>query len=345
MPGTAETIGVGVLGAGSFCTGVILPALGAIPGLALRGICSQGGLNARTVADRWKFAYCTSDVNAILNDPQTQCVLITTRPDSHADLICAALEAGKHVFVEKPLAVSLAQLALLRKAVAAHPSQVLMVGFNRRFAPFMRQAKEFLGRRSGPLTAVYRVNAGALLPGDWQRDAEQGGGRIVGECGHFVDTLSYLADSPPTEVSASGVAAEGDASPSEDAAMTIRFADGSVGVVVYTTHGSPAFSKERLEIFANGAVAVIDDFRKLELYRAGTRKKRTEWLKQDKGHQTEIAAFLRSAREGTAEMTSDAAFQATLCTLLAVESMRAGVPQAVSGRLLETEPELEESPL
>jgi len=343
-PGDTGGTGVGVIGSGSFCTGAILPALGSIPHLVLRGVCSQGGLSARRVADRWKFQYCTSDPDAILNDAQTQCVLISTRPDSHARLICAALEAGKHVFVEKPLAVTLDQLRCIRKVASAHPTQVLMVGFNRRFAPFARQAKEFIRRRSSPLMAVYRVNAGVLPPNDWQHDPEQGAGRIVGECGHFVDVLSYLADALPTQVFASSLSGnESDVSARENAAVTIRFADGSVGVVVYTTHGSPAFSKERLEVFADRSVVVIDDYRKLELCRVGTRKKQTDWLKQDKGHRAEITAFIRSVRKGACEVPSNDAFQTTLCTLLAMESMRSSQPHVMSAHLLEgPEQEIEE---
>ncbi|MGB6132615.1 MAG: bi-domain-containing oxidoreductase [Acidobacteriaceae bacterium] len=334
-----SVIGVGLIGSGNFATGVILPALGAVQGVALRGICSQRGLSSRSVGDRWKFDYCTSDSDALLRDANIDCVLICTRPDSHAALICSALEAGKHVFVEKPLAVSLEQLRTIRRVAAAHPAQVLMVGFNRRFAPYVRDAKKFIERRSGPLMAIYRVNSGYLPPSDWQHDPEQGSGRIVGESGHFVDTLCYLTGSAPSEVFAASIAGEGNSlCESENASLTLRFADGSVGVVVYTTHGSPAFSKERLEIFVDHSVAVIDDFRQIEFVGNGTRKKRRDRLSQDKGHTAEIAAFMRAVRQGTPEVSAAEYFQTTLCTLLAVESLGSGRPQQVSADLLEVIP-------
>jgi predicted dehydrogenase len=211
-----------------------------------------------------------------------------------------------------------------------------MVGFNRRFSPYVREAKKFVERRSGPLMAVYRINSGRLPPNDWQLDVEQGGTRIIGECGHFLDTLCYLTGCVPAEVFASAISGEGKRSDaSENAALTVRFTDGSVGVIVYTTQGSPAFSKERLEVFVDGSVAVIDDFRHIELIRNEKRKKRKDWLKQDKGHTAEIKAFIQAVRAGSSPVTSHDYFQTTLCTLLAVESMASGQPQGVSLQILE----------
>ena len=184
--------------------------------------------------------------------------------------------------------------------------------------------------------ATYRINSGYLPPTDWQRDAEQGGGRIIGECGHFLDTLCYLTGGVPSGVFASSISGEGKGSdPSENAALTVRFTDGSVGVVVYTTHGSPAFSKERIEVFADGSVAVIDDFRQIELIRNGKRQKRKDWLKQDKGHTAEIEAFIQAVRAGISPVKPHDYFQTTLCTLLAVESMASGQPLEVSANILE----------
>jgi predicted dehydrogenase/threonine dehydrogenase-like Zn-dependent dehydrogenase len=329
-------LGIGVIGSGNFGSAVILPALQGQRGIDLRGICSQRGLSARSVGNRWKFDYCTSDPEAILNDDRTHGVVICTRPDSHAELICAALEAGKHVFVEKPLAVSLEQLREIRRAVAAHPSQVLMVGFNRRFAPFTREVAKFMERRGGPLMAVYRVNAGYLPPEDWQHDAEQGAGRIVGESGHFLDTLCYLTGSTPEEVFATSISGKSrELCAFENASLNLRFADGSLGVILYTTHGSPAFSKERLEVFADGSVAVIDDFRHLELVKKGSRRKQNNRLGQDKGHAAELAAFLEGVRKGGSPVDPEVYFQITLCTLQAVESLRSGQPEKVAAGLLD----------
>jgi predicted dehydrogenase len=184
--------------------------------------------------------------------------------------------------------------------------------------------------------AIYRINSGYLPPADWQRDPEQGGGRIVGECGHFLDTLCYLTGAVPVEVFASSISGQGEETDaSENAALTVRFTDGSVGVILYTTHGSPAFSKERIEVFADGSVAVIDDFRQIELVRNGKRKNRKDRLKQDKGHAAEIEAFIQAVRAGRSPVSPHDYFQTTLCTLLAVESMASGHSLGVSANILD----------
>jgi predicted dehydrogenase/threonine dehydrogenase-like Zn-dependent dehydrogenase len=324
-------VGVSVIGAGNFCTGVLLPALSAQDGIALRCICSQRGLSARSAGSRWKFEVCGSDPDAALSDEGTDCVVISTRPDSHARLVCAALEAGKHVFVEKPLAVSREQLDEIYCVALKHPSQILMVGFNRRFAPFVLETKKLLAERKGPIMATYRVNAGQLPAGDWQHDQEQGAGRIIGECGHFVDTLCYLSGSLPSKVFASSISSErSDQCEFENAALTIEFADGSVGVIMYTTHGSSAFSKERLEVFSDGLVAVVDDFRRLEIVSKDLKKKRKDWLSQDKGHAAEIKAFIDGVRSQTAPVPLEDYILTTLCTIKAVESLNSRQPQHVS---------------
>lgn len=329
--GAHSKLGISVIGAGSFCTGVILPILSKQEGVSLRSICSQRGLSARSAGDRWKFDSCASDPKSVLSDEGTDCVLISTRPDSHARLVCEALEAGKHVFVEKPLAVSRDQLEQVYRMAANRPSQILMVGFNRRFAPFVIEMKELIAKRTGPIVATYRVNAGRLAAGDWQQDQEQGGGRIIGECGHFIDTLCYLSGSLPSRVFASSISG-GPAGQleTENAILTIQFTNGSVGVVTYTTQGSPGFSKERLEVYSGGMVAVVDDFRKLEIVSADVRRKRNNWSSQDKGHAAEIKAFLNGVRSQSAPVELRDHVMTTLCTMQAVESLNSGRPQDVS---------------
>jgi predicted dehydrogenase/threonine dehydrogenase-like Zn-dependent dehydrogenase len=335
-PAAGGDVGIGMIGAGSFGTGVLLPSLSEQLGISLRGICSQRGVNARSVGDKWKFDYCTSDVDELLNDKKVDCVLICTRPDSHANLICKAIEAGKHVFVEKPLAVNLEQLRRVQEAVHANSGRVLMVGFNRRFSPFVQEMKRILHGRAKPLIATYRVNAGPLPPDDWQLDAEQGGGRIIGECGHFIDVLCYLTDSWPTQVHTSSISdpANGTAD-LENASLTIHFADGSVASLIYTTQGSSSFSKERLEVFSAGAVAVMDDFRALELFGKDVRKRQKSWLKQDKGHTAELKAFVDAVRGSIPPVRLENYFQVTLCTILAVESLRDGRTYEITPQILE----------
>ena len=275
-------------------------------------------------------------MDELLNSEKVNCVVICTRPDSHAFLICKAMEAGKHVFVEKPLAVNLEQLRRVQEAVRKNPGCVLMVGFNRRFSPFVQEVKQFLKGRSKPLVATYRVNAGAIAADDWQLDPEQGGGRIIGECGHFVDVLCYLTGSRPMQVSASSIIDPASGLIDvENTSLTIRFEDGSLGTLIYTTQGTSGFSKERLEVFSDGSVAALDDFRTLEFAGKGKRKRQKSWLKQDKGHAGELKSFVDAARGGRPPVTAEDYFQTTLCTILAVESLRTGRPLDVSLQLLE----------
>jgi len=342
----SAAVRVGVIGAGNFARSILLPTLRRIEGVELRGICSQGGLSARAAADRFGFAYCTSDPDELFNDPNIHAVLIVTRPSSHAALVTAALAAGKHVFVEKPLAVNLQQL---REVVNAYQNDQirkvrnLMVGYNRRFSPFARKLKAFFSHCSGPLVAVYRVNANYLPKDDWQHDLEQGGGRIIGEAGHFVDLLSYITGAPPETVWARAVGGDDESIfRYENAAITIRFADGSIGTIVYVSQGASSFSKERLEVFGGEATGVIEDFRRLELVRSGRRKTHRNWLGQDKGHKAEWIAFIEAIRQGSpTPVPFEDYLLTTLCTFQAVESLRTGQPQLINLSLLATDGESE----
>jgi len=329
-------VGVGFIGAGNFTTGVLLQAMRKIPGVALKGICSQGGLSARAAAHRFGFSYCTSEAEDLFRDEEVQAVLITTRPGSHADLVVAALKSGKQVFVEKPLAVNLEQLRRIEDASKDAAPRVVMVGFNRRFSSFAVRLKKFFEPRGTPLVANYRVNAGALPRGDWQHDPEEGGGRIIGEVGHFVDLLGYIINAPLKSVAAQAVGAVGDSVfAQENVILTLRFADGSIGTILYVTEGAARFPKERLEVFGSGAVGVIDDFRRLELVKGGRRQVHRAWLSQDKGYRQELAAFVEAVRHGgPPPVALEDYLLTTLCTFQAVRSLETGLPQPVSLSLL-----------
>ncbi len=331
-----QELGVGFIGAGNFTTGVLLQAIRQIAGVRLQGICSQGGLSARTAGDRFGFAYCTSSPEDLFNDSAVQAVLVTTRPRSHAELVVAALERGKHVFVEKPLAVNPEQLQRIMEACRQTPSSVLMVGYNRRFSPLARKLQAFLGEGRTPLAACYRVNAGALPRGDWQHDLEEGGGRIIGEAGHFIDLLTYIIGSPPERVGAQAVGGYADSVfRPENVILSLRFADGSIGTILYVTEGAARFPKERLEVFGRGAVGVIDDFRRLELVKGGKTQVQRGWLSQDKGHRDELAAFVQAVRQGgPAPVVLEDYLLTSLCTFQAVKSLQTGLPQTVSLTLL-----------
>ena len=349
-----ETVGVSFVGAGSFARAVLLPNLAKLSGVALRGIASASGLSARSAGKKYGFAYCASDPQEVLDDPQTHAVFIVTRHSQHADMACRALAAGKTVFVEKPLAVSLEQIEWIREALlgqaasrgndphsqgsvagpgrteTALPSPCspppapgsLMVGFNRRFAPLARELKEHVAGH-GPLTVHYRCNAGQIPADHWLASAEEGG-RIVGEGCHFFDFFQYLTDSEPLVVHA---VSPGSGTSIDEAQATVTYHDGSVCHLLYTTQGPPSFSKERIEVFAAGRVGVLEDFRGLWLESSSGRRKRRRLFRADKGHAAELAAFVEAVRTGAPmPIPLESLLATTLVSLAAVESLRRHTP-------------------
>lgn len=282
--------GSGFIGFGNYARAMLIPALKKAGEARLTSVVTSTGLSAHGAAEKYGFAAGATDPALLLSDPATDCVFIATRHDSHARLAIAALEAGKHVFVEKPLALTHEELANVAAAARAAPG-VLAVGFNRRFAPMVIEAREALARAGGPFVLSYRINAGPV-PGDSWVHGSEGGGRIAGEACHFVDTLSFLVGAPPVAVEAF--------SPGEIAdsvAALLRFADGSVATILYASRGDGAVAKECIEAFASGTVIQLDDFRALHITRGG--KTRTvKAASQDKGQAGLVAAFLAAARQG-----------------------------------------------
>ena len=248
------------------------------------------GVTALQAQRRFGFDRIGTDPDVVFTDPDVHLVFIATRHDSHADLVVRALEAGKHVFVEKPLAINEEQLARVERAASTAPG-ILMVGFNRRYSPHARALREaFAGR--GPLMMTYRVNAGPLPPGHWLNDPQVGGGRIIGEACHFIDLMSFLTgDAGVLSVVGHGLGSGS----AENFGVTLNFADGSVGQLLYTARGSPSLSKERLEVHGGGASAVMDDFRST-LINIGRRTTRIRGAR--KGHVEGLAACLDAVRCG-----------------------------------------------
>ncbi len=296
----ANSIRLGVLGAGNFANAVMLPALKNIPAIELVSITSGSGFHAQFATKKYAFKFTALNENEILQDPEINTICILTRHHQHAEQVVRALQAGKHVFCEKPLATSIEQLNQVRQQLFSREiSPLLMVGYNRRFAPLARKLYEFLQPRNEPLLATYRVNAGVIPLTHWVHDAVQGGGRIIGEGCHFVDFLTFLVGAAPTSVSAQSL--PDDKRYREDNVMlTFSFPDGSVGSVIYIANGDKAFPKERIEVFVGGKVAVLDDFRKLELVSQGRRKLIRSALRQDKGHRLEWEAFSQAIINGSA---------------------------------------------
>jgi predicted dehydrogenase len=311
---------LGVLGAGLFANATLLPAIKKLKDVELVGIASAGGLHAQHSGRKFSFTYACADNEQILNDPNINTVAILTRHDTHADLAVKALQAGKHVFVEKPLAITCDQLAGISNHLLKTEHYLLMTGFNRRFAPLAVELSRFLANRTEPLYAHYRVNAGYIPLSHWTQDPAQGGGRIIGEGCHFVDFLTFLAGAVPVSVIAHALPDSGKYH-EDNVSMTLTFPDGSLGVVDYLANGDKSFPKERVEVFCGGRVAVLDDFRSLETMRDGRRK--IVKKAQDKGWFGEWQAFTKSIHTGgQPPIPYEQLIGVTKATFAAVESIR-----------------------
>jgi len=315
-------VGIGLIGPGGFATRVLVPALHA--GAANLVVVGGGaGPSAAAAARNGPFRRVAANASDVIADPEVEAVVIATRHDSHATLAIEALNAGKHVFCEKPVALTSGELDAVTKA-ARGAQGTLLVGFNRRFSPLLREMCSFLGVSGTPMTLVYRVSAGSLTEDHWTHDLAQGGGRALGEAGHFVDSLSFLVGHPVVEVHAAGHGAASRAVQAYDNfLLTLRFADGSVGSLVYVSDGSGRVPKERVEGFCGTRTAVLDDYVGLDLYNAH-RHDRRRLKTQDKGHRQEIEAFLRATRNGEPALALSEIDNVTLATLAIVESLRTG---------------------
>ena len=313
-------VALGVLGAGLFANATLLPAIKKVVGIDLVGIASASGLHAQHAAKKFGFAYAASSEDEIINDPNINTVAILTRHDAHAELVLKALQAGKHVFVEKPLAINLEQLDQITESLRSNLQSLLAVGFNRRFSPLAQQLIPFLQNRSESLYAHYRVNAGYLPLNHWTQDPEIGGGRIIGEGCHFVDFITFLVGAAPVSVSAIALP-DGGKYREDNVSMTFTFPDGSVGVVDYLANGDKSLPKERVEVFCGGRVAVLDDFRSLEMVQDGRRK--TVKGAQDKGWKDEWVSFSKAIREGgKPPIPYEQLIGVTNATFAAAESLR-----------------------
>jgi predicted dehydrogenase len=265
-------------------------------------IASSGGISGFHAGRKFGFEDATTDVASLLTDPSVTTVVIATRHDSHATLVCQALATGKHVFVEKPLALTPEELERIVKTYAEvsaqGPCPLLMVGFNRRFAPHINKMKQLLDKMPQPKSLIMTVNAGAVPPDHWTLDPQMGGGRIIGEGCHFIDLVRFLVGQTIEQVHVVGLEpAAGEAIRADNVTCTLTFADGSCGTIHYLANGHKTFPKERLEVFCAGRILQLNNFRQLRGYGwPGFRSMRL-W-RQDKGHRAAVAAFLHAIRAG-----------------------------------------------
>ena len=325
---------VGFLGAGSFATQVLIPAFQKA-GAQLVMVASAGGVNGHRAARKFGFAEATTDPNRLFESSDVDTIVIATRHDTHADFVTRALAAGKNVFVEKPLALNEDEL---QRVVSAHCSDSetgrnpsLMVGFNRRFAPHVKQIAMLLDGVDEPKSFVMTVNAGDIPADHWTQDSSIGGGRIIGEACHFIDLLRHLCGHPIVGVQATMIGQSPAVAVRHDKmSFTLQFADGSFGTVHYLANGHRAVPKERLEVFCNGRVIQLDNFRKLVTFGFPQRIKNRLW-RQDKGHNAEVAAFVHSIRNGEpSPIPFDQAVEATRVSFQVVTAAESGQPIIVS---------------
>lgn len=323
---TPGAVNVGCLGAGNFARRVLLPEIARVRTFQPRIICSASGTTAAHAGRQFKFAAATSHEAEVLENPDVQAVFVLTRHDQHARQTIEAVRAGKHVFVEKPLALNAEELDDIEQALRASENRPLVtVGFNRRFSPAARLVREFFADVREPLTVSIRMASGALPADHWLQDPLVGGGRIIGEACHAIDLATFLTGSLPARVFAESISGlQAPAITDDQCYVTLRHANGAVSNVAYLSGGDAAFPKERVEVFGGGKVAVIDDFCSVVTCSGGRQRKALRG-RQDKGHRAEIEAFARAILDGGVAPISWAELRAvTSASFLAVKSLHEG---------------------
>ena len=317
----AAGVSIGFIGAGSFAQGSLLPNIPKAKDISLKGVMTTTATSSRSAAERFGFDFCTCNANDILDNQDINTVFIATRHDSHGPYVIKSLQAGKHVFVEKPLCLTLEELQDITSSYeSAHEQQQLMVGYNRRFAPLTEVLKSKLGPE--PMSMIYRVNAGVIPPDSWIQDKQAGGGRILGEVCHFVDYLTYINGSLPASVYASAM--EDPHNHHDTLCLTIRYNNGSIGTISYFANGAKTLPKEYIEIHQSGLSAVLDDF--MELRILGSKSPlRNKSLSQDKGHKNEVQLFINALKGNKGALIPfDQLYSTSLTCLKAIESLQTG---------------------
>jgi len=318
---------MGFIGAGNYASRMLIPAFKAA-GAQFHTIVTAGGINGVIHGEKAGFAEASTDMSALLANTAINTVAIVTRHDTHSRFVAQALQAGKHVFVEKPLAIDQNGLDTVRAAYDAAQTRSqgggpqVMVGFNRRFSPQVQKMKALLAPVKEPKSFIMTMNAGAIPANHWTQDNAVGGGRIIGEACHFIDLMRFLAGSPIVSVQARRMGdAPGVAVTEDKASITLGFEDGSFGTILYLANGAASFPKERVEVFAAGRVLQLDNFRKLKGYGWPGFSKMNLW-KQDKGQNACAAAFLQAVEKGAPAIPADEIFEVARVTIESAELLR-----------------------
>jgi polar amino acid transport system substrate-binding protein len=303
--------------------------------VAFSGLVTASGRSAQGVAKQFGFGFCAASFDELLQG-DTDAIVVTTRHDTHGAAVSDALQASKHVYVEKPLAMSVAELAAIHSAYMEVGSARVMVGFNRRFAPATVKIREHFNGIKSPLVVNVRINAGHIPADHWIQDPQSGGGRMIGEGCHFIDLASALVGCNVKTVYAVGSGkAEKSALLNDNLCLTLTFTDGSVANITYTADGAKAMPKEYIEVFGGGRSAQLIDFKEVVLFSGDTERKSIKLGVQDKGQKAMINAWLSSLKSGQECIPYDCLMSTSLATVMAVESMTIGMPVNVDLRVFD----------
>jgi len=284
-------INIGLIGAGNFAQSTILPILKNFKDINLEGVLTSKSHLAQNIAKKFGINRCFSEADSILTDKSINTIIIVTRHDLHAHFVIEGLRNKENIYVEKPLAMNISELKEIIK-VHNEIKKDIFVGFNRRFSPHIEKCKEFFIKRKSPMFIIYRINAGFIPADHWIQSNVEGGGRIIGEVCHFVDLCQFLCQLKFKSIFAQNI---GNDKLRDNITITIKFDDGSIANVNYLSNGDKSYSKERIEIFCQDSIAIIDDFRKLELIREGRRK--VYKSAQNKGHQKQLELWIKNIKE------------------------------------------------
>lgn len=312
------TINLAFIGAGSYAQGSLLPNIPDDFSIVRKGVMSNTGTTSKRVAERYKFEFCTSNENDILQNQDINTIFIATRHDSHAQYVIKGLENGKNIYVEKPLCLTIEELQEIKQLCEAK-NKAVMIGFNRRFSPHAEMIKKKLG--NGKMSMIYRINAGSIPAESWIQDMEIGGGRIIGEVCHFIDLMTYLCGSLPVKVMASAL--PDNQGLNDTVNIIVEFENGSTGVIAYYSNGSKSLKKEYVEVYSSGATATINDFKTGTFYGKGS----PDTLKlsaQDKGQKTMVKRFIDSLKQGESPIPMDQIFAVTTATFAIIKSIQEG---------------------
>ena len=308
---------IGIIGAGNFTNQTLLPAMAGLD-VINHTIVSNGGISGVNVGEKFGFHRASTEIDHVINEDEINSIIITTRHDSHADLVKQGLSNNKHVFVEKPLCLTREELIEIKKI---EHNQVLMVGFNRRFSPHVKKMKELLLSLHKPMSIVITVNAGAIPKDHWTQDLTSGGGRIIGEGCHFIDLARHLADSKISSVQALKMNVPGEEDLEENVVMNLSFENGSIANIQYLANGDKAFPKERIEVFCGNKVLALDNFKLLKGY--GWKEfSKFKTRAQDKGHMNGIRAFIEGVQKGIAPIPVNEIYEVTEATFDVVDQIR-----------------------